>query len=244
MRGLLCAIIFMQGLDTYGQVDVNRQLWLDYNVVYPFGNVWTADAEVSYQTLLSGGDKWRSYQFTPGIQRNMTPRIDLFASTPVYYTIQRSDYSTFETRFSPAIRYIYTANRRVESRSVLRYDFRAVKTTGGGDWQISNRARLSLDFIIALNHPNIYNDKMWYLIFDGEVFVVFDRNIDERYANLRKARAGVGYRLSYKHRFEFVYQVHKSRTTIDQDFDTRDNIFRLRYIMVLNPARPPTDDNN
>jgi hypothetical protein len=216
---------------------------MDYNVVYPFLNVWTADAEFSYQTLMSGGDKWRSYQFTPGIQRNLSPRFDLFLSTPYYYTVQTSDYVTQEVRFSPAVRFIFTANGRVESRSVLRYDFRSVKTSGG-DWQHSNRSRLSLEFIFPLNKPNIYQDNMLFLLVDGELFLVIDRNIDERFANLRKARLGLGYRLSYKHRFEVVYQVHKSRTTIDQDFDTRDNIFRLRYIMVLNPARTTTPDSN
>jgi hypothetical protein len=226
----------------FAQLDVNSQLWLDYNVVYPFANIWTADAEFSYQTLLSGGEKWRSYQFTPGLQRNMSQRIDLFFSTPVYYTVQDDDYTTVETRISPAARIIFTANRRVESRSVLRHDFRAVRPTGG-DWQISNRTRVSLDFIIALNKPNIYQDGLVYALLDGELFFVLDQNIDERFANLRKARAGIGYRLSYKHRFEAIYQVLKSRTTIDQEFDTRDNIFRLRYIMVLNPPRVPSIDN-
>jgi hypothetical protein len=219
---------------------------MDYNVVYAFANVWTADAEFSYQTLMSGGEKWRSYQFTPGIQRNISTRIDLFLSTPVYYTVQNADYTTVETRISPAARFIYTANRRIESRSVLRYDFRSVKTTGG-DWQLANRSRLSLEFIVALNKPNIYQDNLYYLLLDGEWFFVIDKDIQERFANLRKGRLGLGYRLSYKHRFELIYQVHKSRTTIDQAFDTRDNIVRLRYVMVLNPpqatnSRPLTDD--
>ena len=211
-------------------------------MVYPFANIWTADAEVSYQTLVSGGDKWRSLQFTPGIQRNMTTRIDLFASLPVYYTVQAPGYVTWETRFSPSVRFIYTANGRVESRSVVRYDFRAVKPHGE-DWMVSNRTRVTLDFIFALNKPNIYQDNLWYALLDGEVFFVLDQDIQERFANLRKARLGLGYRLSYKHRFELIYQVHKSRTTIDQPFDTRDNIFRARYIMVLNPPRSPTNDN-
>src|SRR5690349_16613935 len=85
MKGFLCAVLFMQTMALHAQgVDVNGQTWFDYSVVYPFANIWTADAELSYQTLVSGGDKWRSYQFTPGIQRNMTPRIDLFLSTPLY----------------------------------------------------------------------------------------------------------------------------------------------------------------
>jgi hypothetical protein len=236
-RFLWAAVFLLSASAARGQVNVNSQLWLDYNVVYPFANVWTADAEFSYQTLLTGGEKWRSYQFTPSMQRNMSQRIDLMVSIPLYYTVQLPDYHTIETRISPAMRFIITANRRVESRSVLRYDFRAVKQLEEGDWQISNRSRLSLEAIIALNQPTIYQDKCFMLIVDGELFFVLDKNIDERYANLRKARMGLGYRLSYKHRFEAIYQVHRSRTTIDQDFDTRDNVFRLRYTMVFNPPR-------
>jgi hypothetical protein len=240
VRILICTgILMLSSLQLNGQVQVNRQIWMDYNIVYPFANVWTADAEASYQTLISGGDKWRSLQLTPGIQRNMTPRIDLFASTPVYYTIQSSDYNTLETRFSPGGKFVISSNRRLESRAVLRYDFRAVKTTGG-DWQVSNRTRIGLDMVVAMNHPTIYNDKLWYLLLDGELFFVLDQDIEERFANLRKARLGMGYRLNYGNRFEFIYQVHKSRTTIDTPFDTRDTIFRVRWIMVLNAPRSPS----
>jgi hypothetical protein len=242
-RTLLVAGLLAMATTLHGQVDVNRQLWMDYAVVYPFANVWTADAEASYQTLVYGGDKWRSLHLTPGIQRNMTPRIDLFASTPVYYTVQSSTYNTLEMRFSPGGKFVISSNRRVESRAVLRYDFRAVKTSGG-DWQISNRTRIGLDMVVAMNHPTIYNDKLWYLLVDGELFVVLDQDIDERFANVRKFRMGMGYRLNYGNRFEFIYQVNKSRTTIDTPFDTRDTIFRVRWIMVLNPPRSPTTNSN
>src|SRR5438046_248011 len=114
-KGLICTVLLISALRTHGQVSVDTQMWFDYNIVYPFLNVWTADAEFSYQTLVKGGAKWRSYQFTAGIQRNFTPRIDLFVSTPVYYTVQTPDYATLETRFSPALRFIYTSNRRIES---------------------------------------------------------------------------------------------------------------------------------
>src|SRR5678816_2933279 len=111
---LLTGCLTIQAFMAQGQVYVNSQLWTDFNVVYPFANVWTADAEFSYQTKIAGGgDKWRSYQFTPGIQRNISTRIDLFLSAPVYYTDQVEGYSTWETRISPAARFIFTANRRI-----------------------------------------------------------------------------------------------------------------------------------
>jgi hypothetical protein len=237
------AVLMLLAIQLEAQVQVNRQIWMDYNVAYPFANVWTADAEVSYQTLISGGDKWRSIQFTPGIQRNMGARIDLFASTPVYFTVQSSSYSTVETRFAPGMKFIMSANRRIESRATLRYDFRAVKTTGG-DWQFSNRSRIGMDMTVAMNHPTIYNNKLWYLMMEGELFVVLDQNIDERFANLRKLRMGMGYRLNYRNRYEFSYQVHKSRTTIDTPYDTRDTIFRVRWIMVLNAPKAPAPRSN
>lgn len=207
-------------------------MWIEYQAVVPFGNVYLFDTEAGYQTLVSDGSPMNSYHITPNLQRNMTPKIDLMFSIPLYYTMQSSTYNNYEIRFSPAMRYTFTSGKRVESRSVLRYDYRCVKPETSA-WETSNRIRLSLEFLVPINRKTYFEDKMLYGIADGEGFFVVDQNVKERYANIFKTRWGLGYRLNYKYRFEVSYQKQISRTTIDAPFDTEDNILRLRCMMYL-----------
>jgi hypothetical protein len=81
-------------------------------------------------------------------------------------------------------------------------------------------------------------DKLLYSILDGESFIVMDQNVKERFANRYRVRAGIGYRINYNLRFEFVYTLQESRNTIEGDFDTTDHIFRLRLKHYINRAKP------
>ena len=240
---LLVFIVVLVNTELMAQKVTNEQLWFDSQFAVSFANSYVFDTEVSYQTLLSNQDKWRCFQLTPTIQRNLSPKFDASFSTLFSFTHQSSSYNTFETRFTPALKYIISANGRIESRAGLKYDLRYLNSEGQ-ELQTSSRVRLSLEFLIPINKKTYYEDNLYYAIVDAELFYVVDENLKERYANLRKARLGLGYRLNYRNRFEAIYQFHESRTTIDQPYDTQDNIFRLRYIKFLNGGeKSPASEN-
>jgi hypothetical protein len=119
---------------------------------------------------------------------------------------------------------------------------RAFKQIEQQDWDISNRTRLRGEAFIALNGPNLFMDKLWYIFLDYEEFIVLDKQLDERFANRRRGRIGVGYRLDYKNRFELSYTLQSSRNEIDGEFISTDNVIQLRYKMYLNPVRPTTEE--
>jgi hypothetical protein len=81
-------------------------------------------------------------------------------------------------------------------------------------------------------------DKLWYAIVDGESFIVLDQDVNERFANRFRLRAGIGYRISYSFRVEFVYTLQQSKNTIEGDFSTTDNIFRFRLKQYLRKTKP------
>lgn len=81
-------------------------------------------------------------------------------------------------------------------------------------------------------------DNLWYLILDVEQFVVLDQDVQERFANRFRLRTGLGYRVNYGLRLEFMYTMQRSKNTIDGDFTTSDNIFRFRIKQYLNKAKP------
>jgi hypothetical protein len=62
--------------------------------------------------------------------------------------------------------------------------------------------------------------------------------VEERYANRRRSRIGVGYRLNYRNRFDLFCTGQPSRNEIEGDFISNDNVIQLRYKLYLNaPAR-------
>lgn len=81
-------------------------------------------------------------------------------------------------------------------------------------------------------------DKLWYLIFDAEAFIVLDQDVKERFANRLRVRCGIGYRLSYNTRFEFVYTLQESKDVLGKGFYTTDHIFQFRLKQYLRPHKP------
>lgn len=89
----------------------------------------------------------------------------------------------------------------------------------------------------SINGPNLFTDKLWYLFADYEEFTVFDQQVEERFANRRRARLGVGYRFTYKHRVDLGYTLQNARNEIDGTFTGADNVIQIKYKMFLNPAK-------
>ncbi len=48
-------------------------------------------------------------------------------------------------------------------------------------------------------------DKLWYSLLDAEAFIVMDQDVEERFANRFRIRTGIGYRINYGLRLEFMY---------------------------------------
>jgi len=92
-------------------------------------------------------------------------------------------------------------------------------------------------FLCALTAPNLFKHKLWYVLADYEEYIVLDQQLEERYANRRRARLGLAYRLNYKHRFELSYTLQSARNEIDDDLTRTDNVIQLRYKMFLNPSK-------
>jgi hypothetical protein len=216
----------------------DEQLWFEFQLSYPFGGKYLLENTAAYQTLLKPENKWWSFSTSPTFEMTVTRWLDLLSEAGVAYTLQKEDVNTFE--ISPMVggRFFFSQGKKVDTRFVLRYQNRNFKDIETGDWTTSNRTRLRGEVFICINGPNLFADKLWYILADYEEFIVFDQQLEERFANRRRARIGVGYRLSYKHRFEFGYTLQTSRNEIDDDFTGTDNVIQFKYKMYLNPAKP------
>lgn len=219
----------------------HQQLWLDYQLDLPFANKFLFETTASCQTLLSNDGKWRSISLSPCFEYVLFSWTDLTFEVPVGYTLQKEGSNSVEISPVFGARFHITQNRRINSRILVRYQERNFYQIEAEDWDTSNRVRLKGELSICINGPNLFTDKLWYAMGDYEEFFVLDEQLDERYANLRRLRVGLGYRLNYKNRFEINYALQSSRNEIEGEFVSSDNLIWLKYKMFLNPAKPPSD---
>lgn len=238
---LVCvSLISLPSTSVFAQRD--EQLWLDYQLSYPFANRYLLENTTTYQTLLNKDGKWRSISISPTFEYTLFRKLDLLSEIPMGYTKQYEGISTFEITPMVGARYYFTPAKRIDARFVWRYQVRAFREIEEKDWDISNRTRLRGEIFISINGPNLFTDNLWYAFLDYEEFIVLDEQLDERYANRRRVRIGLGYRLDYKNRFELSYTLQSSRDEIADEFYSNDNVIQLRYKMYLNPARPAQID--
>ena len=237
IRWVLCiSLVSLTSHSVLAQRD--EQLWFEYQLSYPFGGKYLLENTAAYQTLLNPQNKWRSFSTSPTFEMTVTRWLDLLSEIGVAYTLQKEDANTFEIDPMVGGRFFFTQGKKIDARFVLRYQQRNFKDLETGDWTSSNRTRLRGEVFVSINGPNLFANKLWYIFADYEEFIVIDQQLEERFANRRRARIGVGYRLSYKHRFEFGYTRQTSRNEIDDDFTGTDNVLQVKYKMYLNPAKP------
>lgn len=214
-----------------------QQVWLDYQVDYPFANVYLFEVTASYQTTISANNQWRNISITPNFEWQSFEFLDVMVSAPLSFTNQTEDYKTFNVDPSLGVRYHVTQNKRITSRVIFKLEERILRDFEEKTWNFSNRMRLKGEILTSINGPNLFQDNLWWAILDYEEFFVTDQQLDERFANRRRGRVGIGYRLNYRNRFELIYTLQSSRDEIGGDFSRLDNVLQLRYKMFLNPSK-------
>ena len=235
MAKVLCVVIMMAVCNVVNAQNKN-QLWLDYQIDYPFANRYLFEAVASYQTLLSKNDKWRSIGATTTFEALIFNFMDVTADVPFAYTLQKEGSNSFELSPIVGLRFYITQSRRIDTRVLVRYQQRYFRQIEQDDWDVSNRTRLKAEAYICLNGPNLFTNNLWYVALDYEEFIVLDQQLQERYAFRRRAKIGLNYRWTYKHRFDASFTLQSSRNEIGGDFIANDNVIQLRYRMFLNPS--------
>ena len=228
-----CVVILMAIADLVN-AQHKEQLWLDYQIDYPFANRYLFEAVASYQTLLSKDDKWKSISLTTTFEALIFNFLDATADLPLAYTLQQEGTRSYEVAPIVGLRFYITQSRRIDTRILLRYQSRLFRQVEQEDWDVSNRVRLKGEAYVCLNGRNLFTNNLWYIALDYEEFIVLDQQLQERYANRRRAKIGLNYRVNYKHRFDVSYTFQSSRNEIDGDFISNDGVIQLRYRMFFN----------
>jgi len=236
---LLIAIILF-AMRLCAQQVTNSQLWTDYLFDIPSGkNLF--ETEFSYQTLLGTKEKiarWYSMNLTPAYERSMNKYVDLISSLGFSYTIQNDTTNSIEVRPMVGARFYLTPEFRLQTRLTFRYEHRLFKETGSSNLQNADRIRFRPELVFPVTKRSYFDDKMLYVLADVEFFVDLGNPIHETFSNQVRNRVGLGYRFNYNVRLEGIYMLQRSKNEIEDDFDTRDNIYRIRMKVYL-PFKSP-----
>ena len=235
MAKVWCVVI-MLSVCKIVSAQTKEQLWFDYQIDYPFANRYLFEAAASYQTLLAKEDKWRSLSMTTTFEALIFNFMDVTADVPFAYTLQKEGTSSFEIAPIVGLRFYITQSKRIDTRVLVRYQQRYFRQIEQDDWDVSNRTRLKAEAYICLNGPNLFTNNLWYVALDYEEFIVLDQQLQERYANRRRAKIGLNYRWTYKHRFDVSFTLQSAKNEIDGYFIATDNVIQLRYRLFLNQA--------
>lgn len=214
----------------------NSQLWLEYMLNYPFANSFNIENAFVYSTLFDS-PRWRAFDYSPTLEYSLTQNIDLTVGGTFSFTAQTDDYNTFEIRPVIGTRIHLTPNKRVLLRAYVRVEQRNFLNLDTDEWEQTLRPRVRLESLIPINKKTYFEDKLWYGIVDVEWLFAVD-DVEERFANRFRARLGIGYRLDYSSRFEFIYMNQQSKSGIDEDFSSSDNILRIRFKHYLRKNKP------
>ena len=214
----------------------NTQFWFEHMLNYPFANVFNLENAVAYSTLLES-PRWYAFDYSPTLEWSLGPHVDLVGAVVLSYTAQSENYNTFEVRPAVGSRIHITPNKRVMTRVYLRLEQRNFLNLDTHQWESILRPRIRFESLIPLNKTSYYENDLWYGIADIE-WLFTETDVEERFANRFRARIGIGYRLDYTSRFEFIFMSQQSRNGIDEEFTSSDNIFRFRYKLYLNKTKP------
>lgn len=226
----------MLWMTTDSPAQTGTQFWAEWQLSYPFANRYLVENTFTYQTLLKGGEKWSSISLSPTFEMALTPRFELTSEIPLGITHQTNSQSSFEVSPIAGIRYYLSQGKRFDVRFLARVQSRNVHHIESDVWEHKGRLRLKGELWISLNGPNLFTDKLLYALVDYEEFIVVDEQVNERFANLRRLRTGVGYRFTYTHRIDLIYTLQSSRDEIYDDFHRIDNVIQVKYKLFLNAS--------
>lgn len=216
------------------------QLWAEFGLHKTFGNGLIYVGELGPRTLLGEKSNWAQFELSQNVRYNLIGRADALGGLLLNYTIQSDTtdlYNSFELRPWIGARFNFNPNSKLAVSLLSRWEQRFLYYSNLDDVQKSGRIRNRLEFTYAINHPNNYQDNLWYLTFDGEWYIPTNQKISERFADNVRLRLGIGYRHTYAWRYVVMLMEQFSRNTIDEEFRSSNFIIDLRILHFLGAGK-------
>jgi hypothetical protein len=231
--------------------ETSRQLWANLILSRPKSENLYLEYDIEGARQVSGGEPWR-YLYGTGLVEYYPSRfIDLTGELATGFTKQSSEENSFEATVrlglrlhlitqifnSPLIKEIRPermSGKKLGISFLSRIERRNFWYSGNRPSSDDLRWRNRLEFRFALNEPNLAADGVWYIMADGEYFTpIGDDKAPERFATKFRTRLGLGYRQSYKWRFEILGMRDEARETLEEEIEVDAYMLNLRLKWFL-----------
>jgi len=224
--------------------EVSNQIWGNVILAYPRSARLYTELDLEPKVQVSGGEPWRNVDATPLVEFYPYSLIDLTAEVTVGRTRQSQEEKSWELTPRIGIRFHLVKRlwsqfdheriplSRLSLANLWRLEYRNLWYSG--DHLSSHQARIRnrTELKLALNNDKLSVDGTLYLFTDLEFFIPLGEDVPERFATKWRIRAGFGYRLSRKWRFEALYIRDFGRETLDEEGDIEMNALNLRLKLL------------
>jgi hypothetical protein len=214
--------------DARGQTTSDVQSWNAFVTDWNFRQSMLIELELDYNKLLSDGQVWREYAMQPSFEYYPSNSIDLFAGVYLTDTKQNETDDTKEIRPLIGFRWnIIKPEKRVFLRLQTKYEYRYFTSTKD-EPKDAGRIRIRFDLFIPITQKSYNNDKDLYALIWSEAYINFENSFKEKYQSTFRQYLGLGYRFSYRWRFEMTYVFQAARNSIaDEEPDTITSALQL-----------------
>lgn len=247
LPSLLVSALLLLPTQTQAQEDeVSDQVWANFIMGRPISDKLYFEYDVEGAKQVSGGEPWAYIYGTALTEYYPNKWIDLTGELVTGFTEQTSTEDSFELTGRAGIRLHFIAQifnsptfkkirserlsgKRFNIATLLRIERRhfwySDNVPDSDDWRFRSR----LETQLALNKPSLGTDGVWNLLADIEWFVPLDdEEAPQRFATKRRIRLGVGYRHSYKWRFDVLAMTDKARDTLEGEVDVESRMIDFR----------------
>ena len=247
---IIWTVVYFLALPVSTQAQTSTQLWASLILGYAKSESIYMEVEIQPKKQISGGEPWRNLDATWLVEYYPSKWFDITGELVTGYTNQKKSLDSFEITPRVGIRLhiveqvIREQSHRQKSRPERtpsnRFDLAAWLRLEQrnffyfGDLESSHewRFRVRPEFKAAINNDNLGEDHTLYFRTDLEFYVPITDDVPERFVNEIRFRGGLGYRINYDWRIEFLYVRDVLRESPLGDFEEDANMldFRLTYL--------------
>jgi len=222
---ILILLCFLLTSTTIAQ-DKNIQTWVDYTTNNWINEEWLYYGDYGIRGVLSVDD-WSQYYLNPAFLYRKDVKLSYQGGMRFIYTSNLSISNTFELRPWQGVRYIWPRFSKFYFDNYFRLEERLLWETqvSGFDFSVRGRYRLrlrTLDFLLPLI-PTKFTSSVSF-----EIFLDLKTVIVENYVGQNRITFSIGNHIAKDLLIELHYILQKSRKDENSEFESVDNIFRLR----------------
>jgi hypothetical protein len=232
-------------------VEVNEQIWVDYNTFTRLSETQSMSTLFGFRTINPA--VYNRYLLLPTwIVKNKSTKhflnlkerlIDTYHfGAGAIYTHNYNTRDNFELRLSQGVKIHIPTINNITLQNYIRIEERFQNSFDGSGWQDGYRFRYRLSTVLSWNNHLIRFTEGFYLPMEAEIFGNLKRS--SRFNDLLRLSPGIGYQLKNDWRIELYVIYNRTKNITETNASSNDFIMRIRIFngeKIKHPAKLPEE---